>query len=173
MPIWIANFDIWKFTRENKFNVLWLIILQFSRIFHKKPMLLLIILQSVGMTDFYWKFRPNFSLTVGPLTDLLQKRVKFHWGKNSYESFCKNIFSWVVFFTPDFSKQFKFTVDASDVGISAALFQEHNDNVDICVSFIKETYKISKQLITWRYSVFFVVSFTTIWCLHGIYSSYF
>jgi hypothetical protein len=43
-----------------------------------------------------------------------------------------------VLLAPDFSKQFKLTVDASDVGIGAALFQEHNDNVDRVVSYFSK-----------------------------------
>jgi hypothetical protein len=35
-------------------------------------------------------------------------------------------------------KQFKLTVDASDVGIGAALFQEHSDNVDRVVSYFSK-----------------------------------
>jgi hypothetical protein len=35
----------------------------------------------------------------------------------------------------DFSKKFKLIIDASDVGIGAALFQEHSDNVDRVVSY--------------------------------------
>ena len=42
-----------------------------------------------------------------------------------------------VLSAPDFSKQFKLTVDASDVGIGAALFQEH-DNVDRVVSYFSK-----------------------------------
>jgi hypothetical protein len=41
-----------------------------------------------------------------------------------------------VLSTPDFSKQFKLTVDASDVGINAALFQEHIDYIDRIVSYL-------------------------------------
>ena len=43
-----------------------------------------------------------------------------------------------VLSTPDFSKQFKLTVDASDVGIGAALFQEHSDKVDRVVSYFSK-----------------------------------
>lgn len=42
----------------------------------------------------------------------------------------------------DFSKQFKLVVDAGDVGIGAALFPEHSDNVDRTVSYF------SKKLIS-------------------------
>jgi hypothetical protein len=45
---------------------------------------------------------------------------------------------------PDFSKQFKLTVDASDVGIGAALFQEHSYNVDRVVSYFSK--KLTKCL---------------------------
>jgi hypothetical protein len=43
-----------------------------------------------------------------------------------------------VLSAPDFSKQFKLTVDTSDVGIGAALFQEHSDNVDRVVSYFSK-----------------------------------
>jgi hypothetical protein len=43
-----------------------------------------------------------------------------------------------VLSVPDLPKQFKLTVDASDVGIGAALFQEHNDNLDRVVSYFSK-----------------------------------
>jgi hypothetical protein len=43
-----------------------------------------------------------------------------------------------VLSAPDFSNQFKLTEDASDVGIDAALFQEHSDNVHRVVSYLSK-----------------------------------
>lgn len=85
------------------------------------------------MAGFYRKFCPNFSSVVNPFTNLLQKRVNFEWTKDCEKQFSKIKFVLIsspVLSTPDFSKQFKLTVDASDVGIGAALFQEHSDSVD-------------------------------------------
>ena len=86
----------------------------------------------LGMTGFYRQFCPNFSSTVCPLTDLLQRKTKFDWTKFCNDSICKIksiLMSSPVLSAPDFSKQIKLTVDASDVGIGVALFQEHDDNV--------------------------------------------
>ena len=61
--------------------------------------------------------------------------------KDCNDSFCKIksiLMSSPVLSVPDFSKQFKLTVDASDVGIGAALFQEHDDNVDRVVSYFSK-----------------------------------
>ena len=99
------------------------------------------LMRFLGMTGFYRKFCPNFSSTVSPLTNLLQKKAKFDWTKDCNDSFCKIksiLMSSPVLSAPDFSKQFKLTVDASDVGIGAALFQEHDDNVDRAVSYFSK-----------------------------------
>jgi hypothetical protein len=50
-----------------------------------------------------------------------------------------------VLSAPDLSKQFKLTVDASNVGISVALFQEHSDNVDRVVSYFSKKLTKSQQ----------------------------
>lgn len=77
----------------------------------------------LGMAGFYRKFCPNFS-AVNPITSLLQKRVNFEWTKDCEKSFYKIkyvLISSPVLSTPDFSKQFKLTADASDVGMSTKL----------------------------------------------------
>ncbi|KAK3106188.1 hypothetical protein FSP39_014556 [Pinctada imbricata] len=91
------------------------------------------IMRFLGMAGFYRKFCPNFSSVVGPLTNLLQKRVNFAWTNDCDESFKKIkcvLMNSPVLSAPNFDKQFKLTVDASDVGIGAALFQENDDGVD-------------------------------------------
>ncbi|KAK3102916.1 hypothetical protein FSP39_014938 [Pinctada imbricata] len=91
------------------------------------------IMRFLGMAGFYRKCCPNFSSVVGPLTNLLQKRVNFAWTNDCDESFKKIkcvLMNSPVLSAPNFDKQFKLTVDASDVGIGAALFQENDDGVD-------------------------------------------
>lgn len=81
------------------------------------------LLRFLGMAGFYRKFCRNFS-AVNPITTLLQKRVNFEWTKDCEKSLYKIkyvLISSPVLSTPDFSKQFKLTVDASDVGMSTKL----------------------------------------------------
>ena len=97
------------------------------------------------MVGFYRKFCPNFSTVVGPLTNLLQKRAAYEWSELCEDSFKKVksvLMSSPVLSTPDFSKQFKLTVDASDIGVGAALFQEDDDHVDRVVCYFSK--KLSK-----------------------------
>jgi hypothetical protein len=54
-----------------------------------------------------------------------------------------------VLSAPDFLKQFKLTVDTSDVGIGAALFQQHSDNVGrVAFYFSKKLTKCQKNYST-------------------------
>ena len=104
------------------------------------------------MAGFYRKFCPNFSSVVGPLTNLLQKRVNFAWTNDCDESFKKIkcvLMNSPVLSAPNFDKQFKLTVDASDVGIGDALFQENDDGVDRVVCyFSKKLTKCQKNYST-------------------------
>ena len=103
------------------------------------------LMRFLGMVGFYRKFCPNFSTVVGPLTNLLQKRAAYEWSELCEDSFKKIksvLISSPVLSTPDFSKQFKLTVDASDIGVGAALFQEDDDHVDRVVCYFSK--KLSK-----------------------------
>ncbi|KAK3084422.1 hypothetical protein FSP39_016366 [Pinctada imbricata] len=111
------------------------------------------IMRFLGMAGFYRKFCPNFSSVVGPLTNLLQKRVNFAWTNDCDDSFKKIkcvLMNSPVLSAPNFDKQFKLTVDASDVGIGAALFQENDDDgVDRVVCyFSKKLTKCQKNYST-------------------------
>ena len=108
---------------------------------HKKELM-----RFLGIAGFYRKFCPNFSSVVGPLTNLLQKKVNFSWTKDCDESFKKIkcvLMNTPVLSAPNFDTQFMLTVDASDIGIGAALFQESDDGVDIVVCYFSK--KLTKR----------------------------
>ena len=103
------------------------------------------LMRFLGMVGFYRKFCPNFSTVVGPLTNLLQKRAAYEWSELCEDSFKKIksvLVSSPVLSTPDFSKQFKLTVDASDIGVGAILFQKDDDHVDRVICYFSK--KLSK-----------------------------
>jgi hypothetical protein len=88
------------------------------------------LMRFLGMIGFYRKFCSNFATVVQPLTHLLRKDSKFIWSENCQQAF-KNrkslLMNGPILITPDFTKQFKLAVDASDVGVGAVLFQEVSD----------------------------------------------
>ena len=104
------------------------------------------LMRFLGMVGFYRKFCQNFSIVVVPLTNLLQKRVKFEWDKKCDDAFNKIksvLVSGPVLCTPDFTKQFKLNVDACDVGVGSVLYQEDDDNVDKIVGYFSK--KLTKS----------------------------
>ena len=74
------------------------------------------------MSDYYRKFCQNFSVISEPLTRLLKWREHFSWTvdcQNAYDKIQHLLLSVSVLKAPDFDKQFKVMVDASDVGSGA------------------------------------------------------
>ena len=97
-------------------------ILDFPRPTSKKELM-----RFLGMAGYYRKFCPNFSTITSSLTNLLRKDVKFSWAESCQLAFDKVkaiSTSYPVLTAPDFSKDFKLAVDASDVGVGAVLLQE-------------------------------------------------
>jgi hypothetical protein len=93
-----------------------------------------------GMIGFYRICCSNFATVVQPLTHLLRKDSKFIWSENCQQAFKNSkslLMNGPILITPDFPKQFKLVVDASDVGVGAVLFQEVSD-VDRPISFFSK-----------------------------------
>ena len=104
------------------------------------------ILRFLGMSGFYRKFCQNYSTVVAPLTNLLRKDVKFVWTQKCQEAFDKLkavLISEPVLVAPDFQKQFKIAVDASDIGCGAVLLQEDQSGIDRPVSYFSR--KLNKH----------------------------
>lgn len=81
----------------------------------------------LGMAGYYHKFCSHFSMLMEPLTALLKKGGGFVWSNACQESFGKLksiLISEPVLMAPNFEKQFKLFVDASDMGMGAVLLQE-------------------------------------------------
>jgi len=80
----------------------------------------------LGIAGFYRKFYKIFSSIAQPLTNLLQKNVKFCWTdtcQESFEKFKSLLISHPILAAPNFEKTFKLMVDASAVGIEPVLIQ--------------------------------------------------
>ena len=109
------------------------------------------LMRFLGMIGFYRRFCYNFSTVVAPLTNLLQKKVQFLWTEKCDESF-KNgkelLINSPVLTSPDYQKQFKLAVDASDVGIGAILCQESNGIDKVICFFSKKLNKYQKNYST-------------------------
>ena len=80
----------------------------------------------LGLVGHYRRFIPKFSDKSQPLRLLLKKETPFTWGikqQKAFEELRDLITSKPVLGLPDFSKPFRLSTDASNIGISAILSQ--------------------------------------------------
>ena len=80
------------------------------------------LMQFLGMTGYYRKFRRNFSSVAAPLTDLLKKDKKYVWDEKCEKAFIKIkslLHTAPVLVTPNYQKPFKLQVDTSDYAAGA------------------------------------------------------
>ena len=101
------------------------------------------LMRFLGMAGYYRKFCNNFSVIAEPLTNLLGKRVKYIWTDNCQKSFEKLkaiLKSAPVLLAPNFDKEFKLAVDASDVGAGSVLLQEDDNGVDHPVCYYSKKF---------------------------------
>ena len=105
------------------------------------------LMRFLGMAGYYRKFCPNFSTIEEPLTRLLSKRVKFIWSPECEIAFQKLkaiLESSPVLVAPNFSKLFKFVVDASEVASRSALLQEDEVGVNHPVCYFSKKFNKSQ-----------------------------
>ena len=68
----------------------------------------------------------DFSTIATPLTELIKKDKKFHWGDSQEKAFCElkhKLTHAPVLVLPDFSKTFELDCDASGIGVGVVLTQ--------------------------------------------------
>ncbi|GMF32601.1 unnamed protein product [Phytophthora fragariaefolia] len=83
----------------------------------------------VHMTGFHRRFIPNFGSKAAPMTWLLRKDAVWRWAEPQQEAFeelKKALTGRPVLAYPDFSRPFKLVMDASQVGLGAALTQDQD-----------------------------------------------
>ena len=88
----------------------------------------------MGLIKFYTKFSKNHAAKIVPLLELLKKGVKWSWNNDLEKVFneIKFLFSSSVLLNyPEVKKPFYLQTDASDVALSAVLFQL-NENGNPC-----------------------------------------
>ncbi|MCG8117700.1 MAG: RNase H-like domain-containing protein [Candidatus Thiodiazotropha endolucinida] len=101
------------------------------------------LMRFLGMAGYYRKFCNNFSVIAEPLTNLLSKRTKFQWNETCQKSFDKLkavLKNEPVLLAPNFEKEFKLAVDASDVGAGSVLLQEDENGVDHPVCYFSKKF---------------------------------
>ena len=90
------------------------------------------LMRFIGMIGYYRRFCDNFAHVSTPLTDLMSTKRKFVWSQDCQKAFeaLKGILaSAPVLQAPEMNKPFSLTVDASDNGVGAVLFQPGSSNV--------------------------------------------
>ena len=101
------------------------------------------LMRFLGMAGYSRKFCDNFSVIAEPLTNLLSKRTKFIWTYDCQKAFdiLKAILkNEPVLLAPNFAKEFKLAVDASDTGAGSVLMQEDSNGVDHPVSYFSKKF---------------------------------
>ena len=97
----------------------------------------------LGMAGCSRKFCQNYSDVASPLTNLLAKNVKYGWSEETENGFNKTkaiLISEPVLIAPDFQKQFKFAIDASDIGCGGVLMQVGEDGINHPVSYFSKKF---------------------------------
>jgi len=85
----------------------------------------------LGLTGYYRKYVPNYASIAAPLHDLTKKgkpnKVKWTSVENSaFNTLKECLINKPVLMLPDFTTEFILRTDASNVGLGAVLFQEHD-----------------------------------------------
>lgn len=117
----------------------------------------------VAFTNYYRKFVKDFAKIVRPLTQLTRKKVDFIWSYECEEAFQKlrnSLLTTQILKYPDFSKQFKVIVDASDFACGGVLTQTY-DGIDMPITYISRSFKkgelnkppIEKELLAVHFAV--------------------
>jgi hypothetical protein len=106
------------------------------------------LMRFLGMAGYYRKFCKNFSSIAEPLTDLLKQNSKFVWSGKCQESFDKlkaMLKSSPILSAPNFEKEFKVAVDASDTGAGGVLLQEDKDGIDHPVCYFSKKFNVHQK----------------------------
>jgi hypothetical protein len=85
----------------------------------------------LGLINFYRRYIPDCATLVAPISDLTKSKApnKIEWGEIQESAFSKLkdiLSSEPVLKLPDLQREFILQTDASNLGIGACLFQEHN-----------------------------------------------
>ena len=98
----------------------------------------------LGVAGYYRRFVKNYADVTCPLTDLLKKESRFKWSENCQSAFDKIksiLTNYPVLQSPDWTKPFTLSIDASDLGVGAVLSQHVSVNEEHPVAYF------SKKLI--------------------------
>ena len=99
------------------------------------------LMRFLGMAGYYCHFCKKFSVIVKPLTNLLHKRKEFLWFQR-----VKGILThYPILTAPNFMKEFKLTVDASDIGAGAVLLQEDDKGIDHPLCYFSKKFTTTKK----------------------------
>ena len=83
------------------------------------------------------------------LTNLLAKNVQYVWSEETENGFNKIkaiLISEPVLLAPDFQKQFKLAIDASDIGCDGVLMQVGEDGIDHFISYFSKKLTSTKEI---------------------------
>ena len=101
------------------------------------------LMRFLGMAGYYRKFCHNFSSLAEPLTALLKGGVKFVWTatcQNAFNKIKTVLRSEPILMAPNFTKQFKLYVGASDVGMGAVLLQADVNEQDHPICYFSKKF---------------------------------
>ena len=104
----------------------------------------------VKMAEYYRNHIPNFSSMAQPLFDLMKKNVKFSWTidhQRAFEMIKQSLTSKPLLLFANLEIPFIIQVDASNIGIGAALMQNHGKG-EQPVAFMSQ--KFNKQQKNWN-----------------------
>ena len=102
----------------------------------------------LGFANFYWKFIPNYSNIVNPLSALTKKDQPWTWNPLQQRMFdtLRQLFSTApVLSIPDVSKPFLLMTDASLLAAGVVLMQKDTNGDSYSCAYFSKTFSLAKQ----------------------------
>jgi len=104
--------------------------------------------QFLGVINFYHHFFPNIGEVASPLYKICSEKRKFQWRplqQKSFEVLKSQMCHAITLYFPNFSKPFILLTDASDHGVSGALSQYDDKDLERVISFCSKTLDFAQQ----------------------------